>query len=511
MTILRGSDQRGVQSLDVDVAICGAGAGGSMAASVLARAGLRVALLEEGTDHTPDTFTHREEEMIPRLYQEHGGRRTEDLAILVLSGRGLGGSTIHNTNLCKRAAPEILEEWAAEHDLASWSAANLRASYEEVERLLSVVPIVDEQISSNNRTFLRGVEKLGYAHATLSHNRRGCVGSGFCELGCVYDAKLNARKVLIPDAVAHGAQVYSETRAERIVFEAEHVTGVECAFLSRTRQNQGTLRVRARAVCLAGSAIGSATLALASGVTDPHHQVGQHLHLHPGAVVAGVFPERIEAWKGIPQSIECTEFLSFAKGSRRRAWLVPSFAHPIGTASLMPGFGPSFMKQMRSYSHLAAVAVMVHDETEGQVSVSGGRTRIAYAPSPADREQLALGARGAAKILLAAGATSVVVPATPEIRIRTERDTELLTAERFKPHDAKLTAVHPMGTLRLGSDPRSSVVDERGEHHHVKGLYVADGSLFPTSLGGPPQLSIYAAAHKVARAIVEQLRATATV
>jgi choline dehydrogenase-like flavoprotein len=49
-----------------------------------------------------------------------------------------------------------------------------------------------------------------------------------------------------------------------------------------------------------------------------------------------------------------------------------------------------------------------------------------------------------------------------------------------------------MGTMAMGSDPRASVVGCTGEHHHVRGLFVLDGSLFPTSLGGPPQISIYA-------------------
>ncbi len=57
-----------------------------------------------------------------------------------------------------------------------------------------------------------------------------------------------------------------------------------------------------------------------------------------------------------------------------------------------------------------------------------------------------------------------------------------------------------MGTLALGR-----VVDQRGAFHGVERLWVADGSLFPSSLGGPPQLTIYAAAHKIAGHIVEAL------
>jgi choline dehydrogenase-like flavoprotein len=71
--------------------------------------------------------------------------------------------------------------------------------------------------------------------------------------------------------------------------------------------------------------------------------------------------------------------------------------------------------------------------------------------------------------------------------------------------DPLLTSVHPMGSLPLGGDPRRSVVNPQGRHHHVAGLYVADGSLFPTSIGGPPQLTIYAAARKIARHLLAEL------
>jgi choline dehydrogenase-like flavoprotein len=107
--------------------------------------------------------------------------------------------------------------------------------------------------------------------------------------------------------------------------------------------------------------------------------------------------------------------------------------------------------------------------------------------------------------LLAAGAREVLVPAMPAITIRSERDLDQLLPSRFAPHDARLTAVHPMGTLRMGADPATSVVDERGRHHTLRSLYVVDGSLFPTSIGGPPQIGIYTFALKVARAVIEDL------
>ncbi|MDH5492408.1 MAG: GMC family oxidoreductase [Myxococcales bacterium] len=494
-------------SLEAEIVVCGAGAGGCMAARELARAGRSVIVLEQGKDHRIQDFSQREDEMIPALFDRLGGQRSEDLAILILSGRGLGGSTIHNQNLCKRTPDAVLEAWADAHGVEGVEPSTMRPLFEEVERDLGVRPITDAQVNLHNRRIQRGVEALGYAGARLQHNRdERCIGSGFCELGCAYDGKLNARRVLVPQAVSAGAIFVTDARVDRIVHDGEEIQAIEGRLLDATGRPRGSLRVRTSRVCLAGSAIGSAALALRSELPDPHARLGRSLRIHPASIVAGRFEDRLLAWRGIPQSYECTEFLDFSAGSERRVWLIPSFAHPIGTASLIPGFGPELMEGMREYPHLGALAAMVHDETEGRIYLDGDAVRIQYEPIATDREQLALGSREAARILLRAGATRCTIPASPPLEIRAEADLETIVAERFLPHDAKLTAVHPMGSMRMGGDPRRSVVDARGRHHQLRGLAVTDGSLFPTSIGGPPQISIYTFAMKVARHLIDEWR-----
>jgi choline dehydrogenase-like flavoprotein len=501
VTVRRGRSETSPLSLECDVAIVGSGAGGSMAAHELAGRSLSVIVLEEGAYHRPRQFEQREEHMLTSLFRELGGQRTDDLSILVLSGRGVGGSTVHNTNLCKRTAPEILAQWRDGHGL-SLEDASLDALFAEVESLLGVVPIRREQLSPHNAVLERGVQALHYAGGMLSHNRDDrCIGSGFCELGCAYDGKRNALRVLLPAAMRRGAVVLSDARVDRVVYDDRRARAVTGRLLDDNGVPRGDFEVRCRAVCLAGSAIGSARLALRSGLPDPHQQIGRRLHIHPGVAVAGRFEERVEGWKGIPQSYECTEFLDLSPGSERRAWILPSFAHPVGTATVTPGFGPRLLSTMRAYPHLGVLAAMVHDETEGRVYLEGDRTRLAYVPNESDRAQLALGAREACRILLAAGARDVMVPGVPPITVSSEADLAEITADRFHPHDVPLTAVHPMGTLRMGADPRASVVDETGKHHHMDNIWVTDGSLFPTSIGTPPQLSIYTFALRVARGL----------
>ncbi len=388
-------------SLDADLCVVGSGAGGAMVAALAAQAGLRVLVLEEGPNVTTAEMTQREDEMLPRLFYDAGGRATEDGAITVLHGRGIGGSTVHNTNLCKRAPAEVLDAW----NLDGWRARELAPHYDAVEALLSVTTIEASRINRNNDALRRGCERLGWRGAVLRHNRKGCVGSGFCELGCAFDAKQNAAKVLLPTALEHGARVVADCRVSRVLTQGARAIGVE----ARTGSGR---RVEVRApVCLAGGAIGSALLARASALPDSAQAAGRSLHLHPGGAVAGVFDEPIEAWSGIPQSYECTEHLDFSgRDPLRRTWIVPAFAHPVGLAAMMPGFGAAHMRVMRSYSRMAVLCAMLHDESAGEVAVAGERPKIRYRLCDNDARALMAGMRACAELLFAAGARKVIVP-----------------------------------------------------------------------------------------------------
>lgn len=488
-------------TLEADVVVIGTGAGGLMAAAELASAGVSVIALEEGEHRTHIDFDQREDDMVPALFQDRGGRTTEDLSVRILQGRGVGGSTVHNTNLCKRAPAEVLDRWQSELGLAGVSSAGLAADYAAVERELGVEPIAPDRVNCNNRLLQDGAAKLGLPTAVLSHNRKGCIGSGFCELGCSFDAKQNALKVLLPRALAGGARVVPRARAVRILWSGRRATGVEAELTDERGRRSGHLVVRARAVCLAGSAVGSAALALASGLPDPEGHVGHHLRIHPAVAIAGVFDERVQGWIGIPQSVECTGLLDFRPGARNRTWILPAFAHPVGAAALMPGVGAAHARTMRSYAHTAVLTAVLHDESEGSVAVEKGRLRIRYALDDADRRALARGVRACGEILLAAGARRVLIPTAPPLVARSKRELGRFGEQDLAPLGVPLVAVHPMGTLRMSRSPAEGVVDAHGRHHRIENLFVCDSSLFPTSIGGPPQISIYALARRVARAV----------
>jgi choline dehydrogenase-like flavoprotein len=111
-----------------------------------------------------------------------------------------------------------------------------------------------------------------------------------------------------------------------------------------------------------------------------------------------------------------------------------------------------------------------------------------------------------AEIQFAAGATHVS-PAhgfgAPFTSLATAR--AAIDAFDLRPLYTRVVSAHVMGGAPLGSDPARSVVDLHGRHHHLRNLYVCDGSLFPTSIGANPQLSIYAFAARIASGMAESL------
>lgn len=503
--IEQGRHSAADRKLAADVVVVGTGAGGGMAAMELARRGASVIALEEGPLLSPPDMSQLEDEMMAKLYQERGARTTADLAIRVIGGRCIGGSTVHNINLCKRIPSELLELWRSQHAVSGASEAELRPVFDSVERDLSVKPIPEEWRNPNNRVLERGVRALGWKGGGLSHNREGCQRIGFCEIGCPYDSKQNSAKILIPDAVHHGARVLSDVRVTRIVHDGREVFGVRAQTLAKDGTPRHALEISAPVVVLAGSAIGSAALAYQSALPDPFDRLGRGLRLHPGIAVAGWFGERIEGWKGIPQSYECTELLEFTPGSDRRVWITTVFAHPIGAAVMLPGFGPRHRAWMLRYPEIAVLTAMIHDETSGRVGVRrDGRPLIDYRISEPDIHQLALGIRACARLLFAAGAKRVLVPSTPPIELERPDQVDSIPESAARPHSIGIAAVHPMGSMPFGDDPHRAVVKSTGEHHQLRGLFVLDGSLFPTSIGGPPQIPIYTLSRHLSRHVAER-------
>lgn len=471
--------------LSADAVVVGLGAGGGMALRTLAESGIDVIGLELGEDLPIEHRTAREDQMIPRLFAEGGARSTDDMGISIIQGKGIGGSTLHNTNLIGRINDETTQAWTSLG--LGETLRELDQSYALAERLLHVSTVDDDQVNRNNQIFWDGAHALGWEVHRMKHNRVACKGSGMCTLGCPNNAKRTTANVLVPDALAAGARVFENARASKIIVQRGRVCGVDVA---------GYGVIKTGRVFLAGSAMGSPALAIASGLGDG--QTGSNLHLHPGTTVAGRFEEPVEGWLGIPQSVSSDQFLD------QGAWLVPGFAHPGAASMFVPGFGSSHHETMTNYAHLAAVIIMLHDTSTGRVRPgTDDVVHSTYALNRRDRRALELGIRRAASLLLAAGAVEVFLPSFPPVTVRSEREVEAAKISIGLMSPA-LTSVHPMSTMPMGISRRKSVTNPWGAHWNVRGLHVADTSLFPTSIGGPPQLTAYALGDLVARAALNE-------
>ena len=219
--------------------------------------------------------------------------------------------------------------------------------------------------------------------------------------------------------------------------------------------------------------------------------------------MCGAFDEKINFWEGIPQSYECTEFLDF-NNHQKRTWLIAGSAHPIGVASLLPGFGQSHSELMKLYPHLAAITPMIHDESQGTVSYSMGKVAIDYKVNERDQDQFRMGLLEAGRILFAAGAKYILMPGSTLVKIKNQNELEKFDFKNnLQLRD--LVAVHPMSSLWMGNNSKNSVTSPEGRYHHMENLYIADTSLYPTSIGIPPQITTYLMGHFVAKNLLKAL------
>jgi choline dehydrogenase-like flavoprotein len=495
------------EPLEVSAEVCviGSGGGGAVAAAELAAAGRDVVVLEQGHHWTSRDFTQREEEMLPRLFEEAGMRQTVDGAITILQGRTVGGSSVHNLCYCFRTPDPILALWREEHGLAELTPEALAPSFERVEHHLKVKPIEEREINALNRLIRRGAEALGYSGLVAHHNRENCILAGYCILGCNYDAKMSVLQTYVPRAEAAGARIFANARAERLEAEGGRIRRVLGHAVDGAGRQGVRLRVEAPVVVLAAGAIATPDLLLRSQLANRSGQVGENLHLHPSVVSAGIFTEPVHGYRGIPQSYYIDEFIDLERDPHAGFVLMPIAGFPVLQATQLPGFGRAHFRFLKSFAHQAGLLVLLHDQSRGSVrpGPSLSKPEIRYRLEDEDAVQLARGLRHCAEVLLAAGAEEVLVPYLDAPLVLRAGD-DLLEIERrgVRAGALPISSTHPQSTCAMGVDPERSVVGPYGEAHDVRGLFVADMSVFPTSLGAPPQITTAALADRTAHHIL---------
>ena len=488
--------------IDADVCIIGSGAGGAVMAKELAESGRDVVLLEQGGHYTKEDFTQREDEMMPLLYEEMGQRATVDKSILILQGRNIGGSTVHNLCYCFRTPEPILEKWRREDGLRGMSAAEMRPSFERVEHMLKVKPIQPYEVNVLNNKIRQGCEKLGYHGFVTDHNRENCTLSGFCLLGCPFDAKQSMLITYIPAANRAGARIFAHCPVRRLVTERGRVRRVEGEVVDDLGRPRHRFGVGARVVVLCAGAINSPQILLRSGVGNSNGQVGRNLHLHPSVLLSGIYDEDIYGYHGIPQSYYVDEFIDLEKDPDTGYVLMPVYGFPVMTATQLPGFGSQHFEIMRNFHRMVGILVLMHDQSSGRVTVGGdGRPQITYRVDERERKLFLEGMTHCAEILFASGAKKVLVPYRRPLWLNPGDSLDVFERRGLRPGEIPIASTHPQSTCRMGEDLKRSVVDSHCRSHEVANLFICDMSVFPSSLGVPPQITTASISDRTAQYI----------
>ena len=489
------------QTLEADVVIVGTGAGGATAADLCSRAGLQVVMVEEGPLKSSSDFRMLEAEAYPQLYQESAARKTADKAINILQGRAVGGSTTVNWTSSFRTPADTLAHWREHHGLQDFTPEALAPWFDSVERDLSIAPWAVAP-NANNEALRRGGQALGIPVEVISRNVKACWNLGYCGVGCPTNAKQSMLVTAIPQALERGAQLLHSVRAQRLLRTGDRITALEAWAMDASGLYPRPVRVTVKAphFIVAGGAINSPALLLRSDIPDEGQLIGQRTFLHPTVVGAALMPQPVRGDAGAPQSLYSDHFLHTQAPDGPIGFKLESAPlHPVLFATNLHGYGAAHHELMQAFGHTQVLLALMRDGFHERSP--GGRVRLRRDGTPELdyplHDYLWEGARRAfkamAEIQFAAGAQRVtVVHEQAVLWDRWEAARRGIDALDLRPLLTRVVSAHVMGGCAMGADPRRAVTDGRGRVHGLRNLQVADGSLFPTSLGANPQETIYA-------------------
>jgi choline dehydrogenase-like flavoprotein len=487
------------EEIEVEAVVVGTGAGGAPVAKALAAQGHAVLILEEGGYFTRQDFQDRPLEMQQKLYRNQGiSLAWGNTAIPVPMGKSVGGTTTINSGTCYRTPNHVLRRWQIERGLFELGPGSLDPYFEKVEQMLGVAHADPSQLGGCARVIARGCDVLGYEHGPLQRNAPGCDAQGVCCFGCPTEAKRSTNVSYVPEALRSGAMLYYHAHVHRILTENGKAVGVVATAL-RPDGKQVHLRVRAKVVVLSCGTIYTPTLLMRQGLAKQSGQLGKNLTIHPASYSWARFDEEIRGWTEIPQGYAIEEFAD--AGIRFEGAFIPFEM----AASAISRMGTSWTNLIQSFPNLACFGFMLAEQSRGRVVLGpGNKPRMTYYLNDADVRKILRAHAILARVYLAAGAKTVFPGLYGYDHFENEADVERFEREapgKVAAHHLDLSAYHPLGTCRMGSDPSSSVVNQQQEVHDLKNLFIADGSVVNGPLGVNPQITIMALAERASEFI----------
>lgn len=491
-----GSAEFAKEDIECDVVVIGTGAGGAVVGRELAEKGHAVVFLEEGELHQRDEFTGSVINAHTNFYRQRGSIIPRGNTFMpVFAGRMVGGSTAINSGTCFRTPDRALNTWCEEMNTDEFSPAKMEQYFQRVEAFLPVEATKDEMAGEIANVIKRGCDELKWRHAPIRRNAPDCDGQGVCTFGCPSDARRSMNLSYIPSALERGAMVFTGSRADRVIIESGRAVGVEAKCKDGSK-----ITVRAKAVIVAGGAIPTPVFLQKQGLANSSGWVGKNLSLHPICAVSALFDAPIMGYNAAPQGYGCSEF--YEEG----LLLLAASAPPNLGATLLAMSGERLTAVMDNYDRIATMISILVDSSRGTVEATKkGTPRVRYDMSTKDAARLQMGMGYLAELFFAAGAERVF-PLTRRMPIIENADgLKSFRKLHLSSRDFTLNSVHPLGTCRMGTDPKDSVVGLDHETHDVPGLFIVDGSTVRSTPGVNPQLTIMTLATRAADQIAARL------
>ena len=489
-------------TLACDVVVVGSGAGGGVVAAELAAAGKDVIVLEKGGYRNEADFTHLEGDALDTMYDAGGLLATSDLGLVVLQGATLGGGTVINYTTSFPTPESVRRQWATEHKLPHFESTEFTRSLDAVARRIGV-NTDHAKPSGRDQVLIRGLEQLKWHHGLLPRDVRGCSqddACGYCGMGCRRGAKQSTLITYLQDAADRGARIVVNCAVRRVVIDRGSATGVEA------RVGDFALTVRAKAVVVAAGSVHSPALLLRSGVTLP--ALGRHLALHPATAVLADMGQDVRPWTGTVQAHYSDQFADLDSGYGFKFETAP--VHPSLQALAAPWESAAGHRdRMAKLPQTGLVGILLRDRFGGRVRVDrDGAAIVDYRLSRYDRVHLRRAIAAAAELLEAAGARDIWLPLARDVSYRpgggaNARQDWLrrVDAAGWGPNEILLVTFHQMASCRMGANAQVSVVDAEHRVWGIRGLYVADASVFPSASGVNPMLTVMGIAHRAAAVI----------
>lgn len=543
------SSDAGSIHLYYDAVIVGSGAGGGVTAAVLAAAGMRVLVLEKSSWVRSKDMSWLEHEAFEQMYERGGFMITDDGALVMLAGSTLGGGTKINWTASLKPPTHVRQEWAsAPHGLIHLGPGS--AAFDDaLDKVCSRLGVGTGTTPSGPNTKLtQGLQALGEHVEEYPRNCLSKTCSAYCNMGCRSGHKQSS-EVWLLDAVRAGAQVLTGMHAERVLLQAcqgasacgtrrQKATGVQAAINSRSSSSSQAASssqavrvvVHAPVVVSSCGSIHTPALLLRSGITVGGN-VGSNLRLHPATGTVGIFPRSaqqaaagqgaVQMYKGVSMGVFSRAAANWEAGGYGALLSVPA-VQPGLLAAIVPDHSLGCLKDTVLTLQDASLTVLfTRDSSGGRVRIdSEGRPVVSYWPCPTTRSHLMEGIIMSARALAAAGATRVIIPNAvepwdltlnpddpPERRQQQlEGLIQRIRAVGVRKYDIPLFSAHQMGSCRMGAARESSACDPHGECWDVAGLFIGDGSAFPTPSGVNPMITIYGLAYLTALGIASRWR-----